>query len=140
MDSFFEILLPLVIFLIALLTWWYGSMPKNLPPGPLGLPIIGCAHVVKTPTAHFTLTRWSKQYGPIFSFYQAQQLVVVLADYEIMQDGLQKQEVFHGKPVFMKQKSRPPKMGKFPTHYMCKVSSQVRPESNKIRGYKELKE
>lgn len=113
MTGLLEFLLPFVVILVLLVVWWYGTIPKNIPPGPRGLPIVGCALEVNPATAHLKLLEWAKKYGPIYSFYQATKLIVVLSDYEQMQEALQKQgEIFGGKPSFMTVKGRPPKHGK----------------------------
>jgi cytochrome P450 len=97
---------------VAFLAWWYGTKPRNAPPGPMGLPLLGNMLEVSPGTAHFTLEEWAKKYGPIYSFYQASRFVVVLTDYDLIQDALQKQgDVFSGKPSFIKSKGREPKTG-----------------------------
>lgn len=39
--------------------------PKNYPPGPPPLPILGNIHQIPRLYSHLTLSRWSQQYGPI---------------------------------------------------------------------------
>uniref|UniRef100_H2ZL12 Uncharacterized protein n=1 Tax=Ciona savignyi TaxID=51511 RepID=H2ZL12_CIOSA len=58
---------------------------KNLPPGPTGVPILGCLPFMDT-LAELTFTKWSKKYGPIFTVYLGQTRVVVLNSFEAIEE------------------------------------------------------
>ena len=63
---------PLILFgaLLTGLVYIYlniGRREKNLPEGPPTLPILGNIHQVPKKGAHFQFTKWSKQYGEIYT-------------------------------------------------------------------------
>uniref|UniRef100_A0A915L4J9 Cytochrome P450 n=1 Tax=Romanomermis culicivorax TaxID=13658 RepID=A0A915L4J9_ROMCU len=48
-----------------------------------------------------TLVKWAKIYGPLYKFYIGRKLILVLADYDAIEQSLIKQgEVFSGRPIF----------------------------------------
>lgn len=102
MLSFFDILLWAVVFLIVASIYWYLSIPKNLPPGPIGLPFVGSAiEYLDGRKQHLLLQENVKKYGPIFKLYIGNQLVIVLGNYEAIQEAIVKQgDVFSGRPQF----------------------------------------
>ncbi|CAI9115894.1 OLC1v1016907C1 [Oldenlandia corymbosa var. corymbosa] len=77
-----------VIKLISLLF----RKPKNAPPGPKGLPIIGHLHLMKKPM-HITIHQMAKQYGEIFSLRLGQKPVVVLSSPRAIEECLTKNDV-----------------------------------------------
>src|SRR4051794_24085834 len=111
----FYFILSLLTIIISYSIYWYWSIPKNLPPGPIDIPFVGCFPWVRSWDAHLTLTKWSKIYGQLFSFYQGSKLIIVLADAEIIDEALVKQsEIFSGRPFLMgiRPKTMKPKHGK----------------------------
>lgn len=78
-----ELLLGLTAVVVAVTVWWYKSIPGNLPPGPVGLPLLGSMlDIRQTSNLPFKLVEWTKIYGPVFKMYVADKLVVVLGDYQ----------------------------------------------------------
>ena len=68
---------------------WLVRRPKNLPPGPWSLPLIGYVQNETGLTCeHFT--KLSRQYGPIFSLRRGMRLVVVLNDKHTITEALVK--------------------------------------------------
>lgn len=60
---------------------------KNLPPGPLGLPIVGyLPFILKNAPEKFYKLR--KKYGGVFGLYLGSQYTVVLTDYSALKEGL----------------------------------------------------
>ena len=56
---------------------WYVRRPKNLPPGPWSMPLIGYVQR-ESDSVYGHLTKLSRQYGPIFSIRKGTRLAVVL--------------------------------------------------------------
>uniref|UniRef100_H2ZL05 Uncharacterized protein n=1 Tax=Ciona savignyi TaxID=51511 RepID=H2ZL05_CIOSA len=78
----------LVVLLAVMMIYrWHKQKYKNLPPGPTGVPILGCLPFMDT-LAELTFTKWSKKYGPIFTVYLGQTRVVVLNSFEAIEEAL----------------------------------------------------
>ncbi|XP_030843486.1 cytochrome P450 2J6 [Strongylocentrotus purpuratus] len=75
---------------IGLLTAWLVkhliTRPKNLPPGPTGLPLLGVAWQIfkggSDPLALFA--SWSKKYGEMVSFYVGPKPIIILNSYPVI--------------------------------------------------------
>lgn len=93
-----------LLFLIALCVWRYGSVPSNLPPGPTGLPILGSSlSTWNNATLHPQLRQWAQNYGPVFRVYVGNVLCVILGDYATICEALVKQgDTYAGRPAFHK--------------------------------------
>lgn len=68
----------------------------KLPPGPMGLPILGYLPFVSK-EIHLTLTSLSEKYGPIYQIFLGGIRVVVLNDASLVRQAF-KQPVFSGRP------------------------------------------
>lgn len=98
--------------------------PKNLPPGPTGLPLIGALHLLGE-RPHETLARMAQKYGPLMSFYMGQQLCLVASTPETAMEFLKTQDA-----VFC---SRPPQRG-FEVIFPQDVTfSDIHPASRHLR-------
>ncbi|XP_033647428.1 cytochrome P450 2U1-like [Asterias rubens] len=80
-----------VFLFVFLLGLYWTRLPKNLPPGPTGWPVIGSALALRRGLSHHVFTHWSKQYGEVFSVRLGGKLVVVLNDLRCIKDALHKQ-------------------------------------------------
>ncbi|XP_030828396.1 cytochrome P450 2U1-like [Strongylocentrotus purpuratus] len=67
---------------------WLLRRPKNLPPGPWSLPIIG--YRAGSGLIHECYASLAQRYGPIFSFRRGPFLVVVLNNRDVIQQALVK--------------------------------------------------
>ncbi|XP_070567856.1 cytochrome P450 2U1-like [Ptychodera flava] len=74
----FEFLRVVFVLIVVLATAvWYRDKRRNLPSGPMGLPLIGCLlRLGERP--HKKFKEWSKVYGDVFSVRLGTELVVVL--------------------------------------------------------------
>lgn len=73
---------------------------KRLPPGPYGLPFVGCVPYIRARSAHLTVERWCREYGGLLSFYMGSTLVVVLGDCETVREAFLKNgDAFNGRCV-----------------------------------------
>ena len=110
--SFFAVLSPLVAALYAYLHGLRvlrdlaaSKLRSRLPPGPVGLPILGqCPSVSCCKAAvlnvvldagcfpflmrypELTLDRWAKKFGPLYSMWLGDQLFVVVSDPKVVKD------------------------------------------------------
>ncbi|KAI8624784.1 cytochrome P450 [Xylariaceae sp. FL1651] len=56
-----------------------GMRPKDFPPGPPTLPIIGNIHQLPTSQPHKQFQKWAEEYGPVFSLVLGTQVLIVLS-------------------------------------------------------------
>ncbi|KFM82375.1 Cytochrome P450 2C37, partial [Stegodyphus mimosarum] len=81
--------------LLAYIFWriyLWRSSEKNLPPGPVGLPIFGYLPFLGK-EAYRTLHDLTFTYGPIFSLYLGRRLVVVLGNFEVVKEALSNNDI-----------------------------------------------
>ena len=69
-----------ICVVICYLCYWHHR-PKNYPPGPRGIPLLGMLPFVGIRLAQ-NLKKWSKEYGAIMSVRLGPKDMVVLNDYE----------------------------------------------------------
>ncbi|TSP46832.1 Cytochrome P450 2G1 [Bagarius yarrelli] len=80
------LLLVLVTALVALLKW--RNKPKNLPPGPTALPLVGNILTMDNRAPFKTFLKWSKSYGPVMTVYLGSQRALVLVGYDTVKEAL----------------------------------------------------
>lgn len=103
LSFFFYSLLYLALFLIFKLLIQARKF-KNLPPGPLSLPIIGNLHHLKRPL-HRTFKALSQKYGHVFSLWFGSRLVVVVSSSSEFQQCFTKNDVvLANRPRFLSGK------------------------------------
>lgn len=70
----------------------FGRRETYLPPGPPTVPIAGNAHIFPTSLAYHQLTRWAREYGPIYSLKIGSGTAIVMSTAQVMQDVLEKNQ------------------------------------------------
>ncbi|XP_068136124.1 cytochrome P450 2K4-like [Hyperolius riggenbachi] len=66
----------------------FVKTPKNFPPGPRPLPLIGNLHIINLKRPYLTLMELSKTYGSVFSIQMGRKKMVVLSGYETVKNAL----------------------------------------------------
>ncbi|KAL1890728.1 hypothetical protein Sste5346_008053 [Sporothrix stenoceras] len=83
-----SILLLVVAAVVRLLM--VGRRPKNYPPGPPTIPILGNIHLMPKRDLHIQLRKWADQYGPVFSLILGTQTLIILSSDQAVKDLLDK--------------------------------------------------
>nr|XP_054754013.1 cytochrome P450 2J4-like [Lytechinus pictus] len=84
-----SVLLGALMFLVVI---WFVRRPRNLPPGPWSLPIIG--YQFGSSLIHEAYMELSKKYGPTFCLRRGHILVVILNDKDTIRRALLKSPEF----------------------------------------------
>ncbi|CAL1699895.1 unnamed protein product [Somion occarium] len=87
-------LLGLCAVVIFVVRWYKASLKGTLPPGPRGFPIVGNTFQLGR-LPWFQLTRWARQYGPIYSLNLGGQILIVLNNHKVASDLLDKRSAIY---------------------------------------------
>ncbi|KAM3911022.1 cytochrome P450 2G1-like [Leptodactylus fuscus] len=82
------ILVLLISFMFIYSTWDKMYRPRNLPPGPTPLPIIGNMLHVKHGELVKSLNQFREKYGSIYTLYFGTRPVVILTGYQMVKEAL----------------------------------------------------
>uniref|UniRef100_A0A914Z0A1 Cytochrome P450 n=1 Tax=Panagrolaimus superbus TaxID=310955 RepID=A0A914Z0A1_9BILA len=84
-------MIPASLLLIGFLILFYNYFWKRreLPPGPLPLPIFGNIREIKNnPPGYDAYRNWRDIYGPVFTYWIGEKPLVAIADYNTMKETL----------------------------------------------------
>ncbi|KAG9945351.1 cytochrome P450, partial [Aureobasidium melanogenum] len=85
----------LVLAIGAYLLSGLGSRPKNYPPGPRTVPILGNLHQIPSKNEYLQFTKWTREYGPIYSIMVGSRPMIVLGSVEVVKDLLDKRSAIY---------------------------------------------
>jgi hypothetical protein len=89
-------------FLFTLFVWRIsriGRRPKNLPPGPPTLPIIGNLHQMPKENVHLQFQKWAQKYGPVYSLVLGTKVTIVLSSDVAVKELLDKRSsIYSSRP------------------------------------------
>lgn len=100
-DLFISILFSTIFCVIFKFLYSKFKRPRNLPPGPLALPIIGHLHLIKNPI-HRCLSDLSDKYGHVMFLKFGARKVVIVSSPESVEECFTKNDIiFANRPKFL---------------------------------------
>ncbi|KUI59392.1 Fumitremorgin C synthase [Cytospora mali] len=96
----YAFLLPFVIVAVVLFQLRnVGRRPKDYPPGPPTLPLIGNLHQIPSKNPHHQYKKWAEEYGPVYSLILGTKVLVVLSSDQAIKDLLDKRSsIYSSRP------------------------------------------
>lgn len=92
-----QVVLAMAVFALSFM-WFKTRRPSYLPPGPRGLPLVGCLPYLKN-SMHVSLRDIGRKYGSLYTIPLGIQWVIVLNDWKSIKEALLVQtENFCGRP------------------------------------------
>lgn len=89
--------LVLGIVIVLLIYYWITLKPKNFPPGPPSLPLLGSVLFIPKKLLHLTLADWLRKYGPVVGlFFGSKPAVAICGPREVLE--VLRREEFQSRP------------------------------------------
>jgi hypothetical protein len=83
----------------AILKFRHIGRPRDFPPGPPTLPIIGNLHLMPSKKPHVQFKKWADEYGPIYSLILGTSVMIVLSSDQAVKDLLDKRSnIYSSRP------------------------------------------
>ncbi|KAK2583321.1 hypothetical protein KPH14_009323 [Odynerus spinipes] len=96
-----SILMISAAFLLIAVFYYASGKKLRLPPGPMGLPIVGYLPWIDPKAPHETLTKLTRKYGPICGLRMGSVYTVILSDPRLVRQVLAK-DAFSGRaPLYL---------------------------------------
>ncbi|KAH8807119.1 putative cytochrome P450 oxidoreductase [Xylogone sp. PMI_703] len=90
-----QILLLAVLIFILVNILRTGRRPRDYPPGPPTLPVLGNIHLMPKHDAHKQFRKWAEQYGPVYSLILGTKTLIVLTSDQAVKDLLDKRSAIY---------------------------------------------
>ncbi|KAI0445352.1 cytochrome P450 [Xylaria telfairii] len=76
-----------------------GSRPKDFPPGPPTLPVIGNLHLMPKENGHVQFKKWAEEYGPVYSLMLGPNVMIVFSSDQAVKDTFDKKSsIYSSRP------------------------------------------
>ncbi|KAI2630115.1 cytochrome P450 [Xylaria nigripes] len=76
-----------------------GSRPKDYPPGPPTIPILGNLHLMPKENGHEQFKKWADEYGPVYSLILGLNVMIVFSSDQAVKDTFDKKSsIYSSRP------------------------------------------
>ncbi|KAJ9643783.1 hypothetical protein H2204_001928 [Knufia peltigerae] len=85
----------LVVGYLTYLAFTTGRRPKDFPPGPPTVPILGNIHQMPARDAPLQFEKWAREYGPVYSLMLGTKTMIVLSTDEAVKELLDRRSGYY---------------------------------------------
>nr|CAD7392258.1 unnamed protein product [Timema cristinae] len=87
------VVLAVTLAVIYLVYLWVSAKPKNYPPGPISLPLIGSTFSIPKSYIHFKMMEWQETYGSLTGLMLGSQPIVAVNGPKAVLEVLRREEL-----------------------------------------------
>nr|CAD7408709.1 unnamed protein product [Timema poppensis] len=87
------VVLAVTLAVIYLVYLWINTKPKNYPPGPVSLPLIGSTFSIPKSYIHFKMMEWQEKYGSLTGLMLGSQPIVAVNGPKAVLEMLRREEL-----------------------------------------------